>query len=137
MRDAFTQLGVLATAFHLPAASGLGALAPVECVLQALVDAGFDIDQAGRALTLITETAYAAGRAAVLRRPESSPPQRARGGRRLGECGQRRIFPLLRQVVAASVDHGHDAAQFEFDVAVVIAGLERVLASGSSDRRQC
>lgn len=136
LRDAFTQLGVLATAFHLPAASGLGALAPVECVLQALVDAGFDIDQAGRALTLITETAYAAGRAAVLVAQNRVHPNVPEVAGAL-ESAAAADFPLLRQVVAASVDDGHDAAQFEFDVAVVIAGLERVLASGSSDRSQC
>ena len=96
LRDAFTQLGVLATAFHLPAASGLGALAPVECVLQALVDAGFDIDQAGRALTLITETAYAAGRAAVLvaqnRVPTPTCPEVAGALESAGSGGFSRCF---------------------------------------------
>jgi TetR/AcrR family tetracycline transcriptional repressor len=130
LRDAFAQLGVLATSFHLPAASGLGALAPVECVLQTLVDAGFDVDQAGRALTLITETAYAAGRAAVLvaqNRVHPNVPEVASALQSAPEDD----FPVLRQVVASSAGGGHDAAQLEFNLAVVIAGLERVLASSS------
>jgi TetR/AcrR family transcriptional regulator, tetracycline repressor protein len=126
LRDAFTQLGVLATSFHLPIASGLGALAPVECLLQALIDAGFDVDQAGRALTLVTETAYSAGRAEVLaaqNRVHPNVPEVAGALQRAAEAE----FPILRQVVASSV--GEDAGQLEFSLSVVIAGLERVLAA--------
>jgi AcrR family transcriptional regulator len=127
LRDAFIQLGVLATSFHLPVASGLGALAPVECVLQALVDAGFDVDQAGRALTLITETAYSAGRDAVLvtqNRVHPNVPEVASALQSAAEHD----FPMLRQVVAGERD-GHDAGQLEFNLAVVIAGLEHELST--------
>lgn len=125
IRDAFVELGVLATSFHLPAASGLAALAPVECLLQALVDAGFDVENAGRALSLITETAYTAGRAAVLATRRSVHPNVPEV---VGVLTARPTteFPILRQVVASSgseVDNG----QFEFSLTTVIAGLERVL----------
>ena len=127
LRDAFIQLGVLATSFHLPAASGLGALGPVERVLQALVDAGFGVDQAGRALTLITETAYAAGRAAVLAAQNRVHPNVPEVASAL-QSAAKDDFPMLRQVVASSTDDAHDAGQLEFNLTVVIAGLERVLS---------
>ncbi|CAN5819443.1 TetR/AcrR family transcriptional regulator C-terminal domain-containing protein [soil metagenome] len=129
LRDAFIQLGILATAFHLPAASGLGALAPVECLLQALVDAGFDVDQAGRALTLITETAYAAGRAAVLVTQNRVHPNVPEVAGAL-QSAAAEDFPVLRQVVASSVQKGQDAGQLEFSLTVVIAGLEQILSPG-------
>ena len=126
LRDAFIELGVLATSFHLPAASGLGALAPVECLLQALVDAGFDVDEAGRALTLITETAYAAGRSAVLAAQNRVHPNVPEVAGALQGAAQD-DFPILRQVVASSAGDGEDAGQLEFNLTVVIAGLERIL----------
>jgi TetR/AcrR family tetracycline transcriptional repressor len=129
LRDAFIQLGVLATSFHLPAASGLGALAPVEQVLRSLVDAGFDVEQAGRALTLITETAYTAGRAAVLvtrNRVHPNVPEVAGALQRAA----REDFPILRQLAGARDGAGQDADQLDFNLAVIIAGLERRLAAG-------
>jgi AcrR family transcriptional regulator len=126
LRDAFTRLGVLATSFHLPAASGLGALAPVECVLQALVDAGFDADEAGRALTLITETAYTAGRAAVLVAQNRVHPNVPEVADALQSAASD-DYPILRQVLASREEEGRDPGQLEFDLTVIIAGLERVL----------
>jgi len=126
LRDAFSQLGVLATSFPLPAASGLGALAPVERVLQALIDAGFDVDQAGRAMTLVTETAYAAGRTAVLsaqNRVHPNVPEVASALQNAPEGD----FPILRQVVA-STSGGKDVEQLDFALDVIVAGLEKVLA---------
>jgi hypothetical protein len=130
LRDAFTQLGVLATSFHLPAASGLGALAPVECVLRALVDAGFDVDQAGRALTLITETAYTAGRAAVLTAQNRVHPNVPEVASALQSAAVD-DYPMLRQVVASGEGMGQDSGQLDFNLTVVISGLERVLAGSS------
>jgi TetR/AcrR family tetracycline transcriptional repressor len=127
IRDAYLKVGVLATSFHLPAASGLGALAPVECLLQALVDAGFDAVQAGRALTQISETAYAAGRNAVLAAQNRVHPNVPEVADAL-EHAAAQDFSILRQVVAASGTDQDGTDQFEFSLAVVIAGLERMLA---------
>jgi TetR/AcrR family tetracycline transcriptional repressor len=129
LRDAFSELGVLATSFHLPAASGLGALAPVERVLQALVDAGLDIEQAGRAMTLITETAYAAGRAAVLASQNRVHPNVPEVAGAL-ELAPKDDFPVLRQVVASKTEEG----QLEFGITVIIAGLEQVLRANDAVR---
>lgn len=127
IRDAYVKVGVLAATFHLPAASGLGALAPVERLLQALVDAGFDAVQAGRALNQISETAYAAGRTAVLAAQNRVHPNVPEIADAL-EHAAAEEFPIMRQVIEAT---GHDQGgtdQFEFSLTVVIAGLERMLA---------
>lgn len=104
-------------------------LAPVERVLQALVDAGFEVDQAGRALTLITETAYTAGRAAVLAARNRVHPNVPEVANAL-QSAPGNEFPVLRRVVAAGEGSGtgQDPGQLEFNLMVVIAGLERVLA---------
>ncbi|MGK2868366.1 MAG: TetR/AcrR family transcriptional regulator C-terminal domain-containing protein [Mycobacterium sp.] len=126
IRDAYLKVGILAASFHLPAASGLGALAPVECLLQALVDAGFDAVQAGRALNQISETAYAAGRAAVLAAQNKVHPNVPEIADAL-EHAAAQDFSILRQVIDFTGADQDGTDQFEFSLAVVIAGLERML----------
>ena len=127
LREAIIKLGDLALSVHLPASQGLGALNPVESVLQALVGAGLDVDDAGRALTFITEVAYAAGRdaAAVGRKP---CPSRSSGCCTALKSAAAQDFPVLRQVVAAQAGTGSDRGQFEFSLELVIAGLEQAAA---------
>jgi hypothetical protein len=36
-------------------------------------------------------------------------------------------YPILRQVLASREEEGRDPGQLEFDLTVIIAGLERVL----------
>lgn len=126
IRDAYVKVGVLAATFHLPAATGLTALAPVECLLQALVDAGFDAVQAGRALTQISETAYAAGRTAVLAAQHKVHPNVPEIADALEHAAEQE-FSILRQVIESTGADRDGADQFEFSLSVVIAGLERML----------
>lgn len=126
IRDAYLKVGILAASFHLPAASGLGALAPVECLLQALVDAGLDAVQAGRALNQISETAYAAGRAAVLAAQNKVHPNVPEIADALEHAAEQ-DFSILRQVIDFTGADQDGTDQFEFSLAVVIAGLERML----------
>jgi len=128
LRDAFAELGVLAMAFHLRGASGLRTLAPAECVLQALNDAGLGVEEAGRTLTFITETAYSAGRDAVLLAQNRVHPIVPEVASAL-EVAAEQDFPMLRRVVAFGGGDGHDAGQLEFNLGVIIAGLEQTLAS--------
>jgi TetR/AcrR family transcriptional regulator, tetracycline repressor protein len=132
LRDAFIELGVLAMAFPLRGASGLGALVPVERVLQALSDAGFDVDEAARVLTFITETAYSAGRDAVLLAQNRVHPNVPEVTSAL-EGAAEQDFPMLRRVVASGGGDGHDAGQLEFNLSVIIAGLEQRLASTAEE----
>ncbi len=133
LRDATIKLGALATAIHLPGTEGLGALDPVESVLQALVDAGLDIEGAGRALTFISELAYAAGRDA-LRLAENPVHPDVPGISTALRSVAADDFPVLRQVVAAREGGGSDNGQLEFSIDLVIAGLEQLAASSASKR---
>ena len=129
LREATIKLGALAVAIHLPGSQGLGALGPVESVLQALVGAGLDIEEAGHALALITELAYVAGRDA-LRQAENPIDQDISGISTALRSVAADDFPVLRQVVAArahaGADHGYLEGQLEFSIDLVIAGLEQL-----------
>jgi AcrR family transcriptional regulator len=133
LREATIKLGALAVAIHLPGSQGLGALGPVESVLQALVGAGLDIEEAGRALEFITELAYIAGRDA-LRLAENPVHPDVPGISTALRSAAADDFPVLRQVVAAREHPGPDSGhledhlegQLEFSIDLVIAGLEQL-----------
>lgn len=130
LQNAIIKLGALALSMHLPGSDGLGALDPVESVLQALVDAGLTVEDACRALTFITDMAYAAGRDALRRAEHPVHPEFPHVAAAL-EAAAPQDFPVLRQVVAARARSGADAGQLEFNIDVMIAGLERTVASRS------
>lgn len=126
-RDAIIKLGVLAFAVRFPGARGLGALARVERVLQALVGAGFGPDEAGRVLTFITETAFSAGLTAVRNAQDRVHPDVPEVIKALNSAEQE-DFPVLRRVVAAR-EGGEDDDQFDYTLAVILAGLEHRLST--------
>lgn len=130
LRNAIIKLGALALSMHLPGSNGLGALDPVERVLQALVDAGLDVDEACRALTFITDMAYAAGRDALRTAENPVHPEFPHVATAL-EAAAPQDFPVLRQVVARRTREGPDEGQLEFSIDLVIAGLERTVGSRS------
>lgn len=127
LRDAIIKLGGWAVSIHLPGSEGLGTLDPVERVLQALVAAGLDIDQAARALTLITELAYSAGRDALRLAENPIHPEVPAVAVALKSAADE-DFPVLRQVVAAREQASPDDRQLEFSVELVIGGLEGLIA---------
>jgi TetR/AcrR family tetracycline transcriptional repressor len=133
LREATIKLGVLAVAIHLPGSQGLGALDPVESVLQALVGAGLDIEKAGRTLTFITELAYAAGRDALRMAENPVHPDVPAISTALRSAAAD-DFTVLRQVVAAKAGAAPDEGQFEFSLELVIAGLEQAVAAGTAPR---
>jgi AcrR family transcriptional regulator len=128
LREAVIKLGDLALSVHLPGSRGLGALNPVESVLQALVDAGLDVEDAGRALTFITEMAYAAGRDALRSAENPVHPEVPAVATALKSAAAQ-DFPVLRQVVAAKAGAVPDEGQFEFSLELVIAGMEQAVAA--------
>jgi TetR/AcrR family transcriptional regulator, tetracycline repressor protein len=132
LREATIKLGALAVAIHLPGSQGLGALGPVESVLQALVGAGLDVEEAGHALAIITELSYVAGRDA-LRQAENPVDQDISGISTALRAAAVEDFPVLRQVVAAREqagrDNGYLEGQLEFSIDLLIAGLERIASS--------
>ena len=133
LREAIIKLGVLALSIHLPAGQGLGALGPVESVMQALVGAGLDTKDAGRALTFITEVAYAAGRDALRLAENPVHPDVPAVATAL-RSAPAQDFPVLREVVAARQGAPSDDGQFEFGLELVIAGLEQTVAAKTPRR---
>jgi AcrR family transcriptional regulator len=126
-REAVVKVGVLAESIRLPGGQGLGALDVVERVLQALVDAGLDAAAAGRAVTLLTDLGYAAGRDA-LRSAENPVHPDVPGITSALKSAAANDFPVLREVMAAREHVAPDDGQLEFNLALVIAGLERIAA---------
>lgn len=129
---AVVKLGVLAESIHLPGPAGLGTLEPVERVLQALVGAGLDADTAGRTMTLLTDIAYAAGRDA-LRSVDNPVHPDVPGITTALNAAADKDFPVLREVIAARAQAEPDVGQLEFNLTLVIAGLERIAATARRD----
>ncbi|WP_109524075.1 MULTISPECIES: TetR family transcriptional regulator [Nocardia] len=123
LRDAVVQVGVLASSVRLSGARGLGTLAPVERVLEALVGAGFDIHDARIALTLITETSFSSGMHAVLLAQHRVHPD-VPGVLSALETVDERELPVLREVIA---DQEADDDQLDFKMTVILDGLDRLL----------
>ena len=122
LRDATVQLGELVTYFRLPA-SGLGALEPVERVLQNLLDAGFSVEDAGHILRLVSELGHAAGREAVFLSRSREHPYVSEVATALSTTDPD-DFPVLRQVVAARGNDPDDGQQLEFNLDAIITGLQ-------------
>ncbi len=126
LRDATVQLGELVTYFRLPA-SGLGALEPVERVLQNLVDAGFSVEDAGHILRLVSELGHAAGREAVFLSRSREHPYVAEVATVLSTTDPD-DFPVLRHVVTARGNDPDDGQQLEFNLDAIITGLQAKLS---------
>ena len=127
VRDATVELGVLALIAHLPGAAAYGALARVEAVLQALVDAGCEPAEAGAVVTLVTETAFSAGVAGVRADHHRLHPDLPAVADAVNGAAAE-DFPVLRQVVAAGQQGDGETDQLEYNLALILAGLEHILA---------
>ncbi|BBX05243.1 TetR/AcrR family transcriptional regulator C-terminal domain-containing protein [Mycolicibacterium aichiense] len=126
LRDATVTLGELVTYFRLPA-SGIGALEPVERVLQVLVEAGFSVADAGHILRLVSELGHAAGREAVFLSRSREHPYVADVAAALNTAAAEH-FPLLREVVALRDAAPDDGQQLDFNLDVLITGLAATLS---------
>lgn len=130
IHDGVVATGALALHLRVENDVDLATLAPFETTLTALVDAGFDLLDAAHALTLIGELADAAARR-FLGRASDDTAESARELREalLSDTGPQ--FSSLRLLVQheGEVDPGR---QFEFDLRVLVLGLERLLADRST-----
>ena len=104
---------------------GTGSLVLAERVLRALTDAGFDIDDAGRTLTLVSGIAFSAAHD-LLGGEQSKLHQQPEVARALGEVTEGG-FELLGAVVANRAAVAAAAHDFEFSLDVVISGLQQKL----------
>ncbi|MEN3220820.1 TetR/AcrR family transcriptional regulator C-terminal domain-containing protein [Mycolicibacterium porcinum] len=127
IRQGVLKLGATATSFRLRGTSGAASLALAEQVLRALTDGGFRSDDAGRVLTLVSGLAMSAAHD-VLGSAESrlhhQTPEVVRALKDLPSGD----FPLLSGVVAGRGVDATAAQDFEFNLDIVIAGLEQYLA---------
>jgi TetR/AcrR family transcriptional regulator, tetracycline repressor protein len=120
----------MAKHFRLSGGAGSMMLPWAERVLQSLVHTGFGVDDAGSILTLVSSVAISAARDASLiaeTRIHPHIPEVARALRNR-EASE---FPVLSQVIAAREIETPVERDFEFDLRVIIAGLESLLASRS------
>ena len=117
-------LNVHATGTHFRL-RGTGSLALAERVLRALTGAGFDIDDAGRTLTLVSGIAFSAAHD-LLGGEQSKLHQQPEVARALGEFTEGE-FELLGAVVANRAAATAAARDFEFCLDVVISGLQQKL----------
>ncbi|MCV7113435.1 TetR/AcrR family transcriptional regulator C-terminal domain-containing protein [Mycolicibacterium setense] len=124
-RNAITELGVH-DAFPMEGAIGLAALGQAEFVLETLVDAGFAVEQAGRAANTVAELALSAARDALLRADRGIHPQHEEAMAAI-DIGDQNAYTVLRQVLTAMAAEADEHAQLEFNLDVVIAGLTTML----------
>ena len=127
IRQGVLKLGVTATSFRLSGTGGAASLALAEQVLRALTTAGFGTDDAGRALTLVSGLAMSAAHdvlGSAGSRLRHQTPEVVRALRELPSSD----FPLLSGVVAERAAVTTATDDFDFNLDIVIAGLERYLA---------
>jgi AcrR family transcriptional regulator len=124
IHEGVLKYGATRMNFRISGAGGAESLALTERVLVALTEGGFGIDDAGRILTLVSGLAMSAAHD-VLGTADSrlhhQMPEVARALKGFADNN----FPLLGAVVARRAEAS--ATDFDFNLGVVIAGLERVL----------
>ncbi len=127
IRQGVLKLGVTATSFRLSGTGGAASLALAEQVLRALTTAGFGTDDAGRALTLVSGLAMSAAHdvlGSAGSRLRHQTPEVVRALKDLPSSD----FPLLSEVVAERGAATTATDDFDFNLDIVIAGLERYQA---------
>lgn len=122
IRQGVLRCGVTTTNFRIRGVGGAAGLALAERVLTALTAGGFEVDQAGRILTFVAGIAMSAAHDVLGSAESRLHHQTPEVARALGTLPAQE-FPLLSAVVADRP--GTD--DFDFNLAVVIAGLESYL----------
>jgi AcrR family transcriptional regulator len=113
---------------HLP---GAGILRSIDALLQRLLDAGFDEITAGRALYCLTGIVFAGARDTLLVERHGEHPTMAEVAHILGDLPDDRL-PHLRRLPLAGDPHRGAEDQAQFDIDLVVAGLQFHLAGRSS-----
>ncbi|MCX4095499.1 TetR/AcrR family transcriptional regulator C-terminal domain-containing protein [Nocardia sp. alder85J] len=129
MKEAFTRVGVLISYVRFDGVTDTTVLAVIERILESLVTAGLGVDDAGRAITLVSGVAHSAARETTAVAAGRTDPQAENVAHAL-ETGPPQRFPLLRRLAADRRSAHRPDEQFRFDVELIIAGLERRLAAG-------
>ncbi|KUI35225.1 TetR family transcriptional regulator [Mycobacterium sp. IS-1496] len=121
-RDGMVQVGVAVDHTPFRGVGAVAVLALAERVLAALLAAGFGVDDARRGVTAVANIAQSAAQNALstsMRDVHQAETRAALAG--VPEAD----YPALRRVLEAA--SGPDDGQFEFELDLAIAGLERLL----------
>jgi hypothetical protein len=126
-RDGLVRVGEATDFAQLRGLSTAAALALADRVLDALLSAGLDPDSARHGLTAASNIAQSAAQTVVAQTGSGVHRHRAETTEALSAEPQD-TYPALRRVLESAAATVHDAqTQFEFELDVVIAGLDRIL----------
>ncbi|KUI22912.1 TetR family transcriptional regulator [Mycobacterium sp. GA-1285] len=127
-RNGLIQVGAATDFTRLRGIGAAAALALADRVLDALLSAGFTPDTARYGLTAASNIAQSAAHSSAAQTPSGVHRHRAETSAAL-ESEPDDTYPALRAVLASAEPKRHDAEhQFDFEVEVLIAGLERLLS---------
>lgn len=125
IRRAILMFGIHDT-FPIEGALGLDSLRKAEYLLETLVHAGFEVEQAGRATNVVIELALTSARDSLLRTGQRNHPQREEAIEAISSAGETDFTLLHRNLVARRADPDEDS-QWDFNLSVVFAGLTTLL----------
>jgi AcrR family transcriptional regulator len=126
-RDGLIQVGVATDFTQLRGIGASAALALADRVLDALLTAGLDPDNARFGLTAASNIAQSAAQTVGAQTASGVHRHRAQTSAAL-QLEPQDTYPALRRVLASAEPQAHDAqSQFDFELDLVIAGLERIL----------
>ncbi|CAO5255526.1 TetR/AcrR family transcriptional regulator C-terminal domain-containing protein [Frankia sp. AgKG'84/4] len=111
---------------------GAGVLGPADQLLQALLDAGFDVNAAARGLALISAAVFEDARAALLAVRFGQHPTYLEVSRVLGELPDDAL-PAIRRVLSENRTPGQDSLDFSLET--IIDGFEQRLRRGPRLRK--
>jgi TetR/AcrR family tetracycline transcriptional repressor len=136
VRAALFEVGSLLTYTDLRGIGGQAVLGVHEGILESLLAAGFDLEEAGLAFTLCSDLAHCGAREAMIAAKDAARAEQTkavapheadiRDAMTSGALGD---LPLLSELVEVRSAEGYRDKQFEFSLWVLIVGLEKLLAS--------
>ena len=126
-RDGLIQVGAATDFTRVRGIGAAAALALADRVLHALLTAGFAPDTARYGLTAASNIAQSAAHSSVVQTASGVHRHRAETSAVL-EHEPQETYPALRRVLATAESQRHDAEhQFNFELQMLIAGLDRLL----------
>lgn len=127
-RDGLIQVGMSTDFTQLQGLSAAAALSLADRLLDTLLSAGLDPDSARLALTAASNIAQSAAQSVAAQTDSGIHHHRAEAAAALLNEPQN-TYPALRRVLESAQTAGHDAeTQFDFELGLLIAGVERILA---------
>ncbi|MGV0719460.1 TetR/AcrR family transcriptional regulator C-terminal domain-containing protein [Mycolicibacterium elephantis] len=130
-RDGLIQVGIATDFTRLRGLSAVAALSLADRLLDTLLRAGLDPDGARLALTAASNIAQSAAHSVAAQTASGAHHHRAETAAAL-QHEPEGTYPALRRVLESAQTNGRDAeSQFEFELGLLIAGVERMLGAAS------